>query len=121
MHARLSWKQWTRLQKALFISFAIHGALLTLRIASPERFDRLFSDAPLDVILVNTRAKAEAPDKAQALAQTQLAGGGELKNGRAASPLPTTAISPTLETCANGWWRTARYFSQLQTPSAFCI
>jgi protein TonB len=89
----LSWKQWTRLQKALFISFAIHGALLTLRIASPERFDRLFSDAPLDVILVNTRAKAEAPDKAQALAQTQLAGGGELKNGRAASPLPTAATT----------------------------
>jgi protein TonB len=53
----------------------------------------LFSDAPLDVILVNTRAKAEAPDKAQALAQTQLAGGGELKSGRAASPLPTAATT----------------------------
>jgi protein TonB len=77
----------------LFISFAIHGALLTLRIASPERFDRLFSDAPLDVILVNTRAKADAPDKAQALAQTQLAGGGEQKSGRAASPLPTAATT----------------------------
>lgn len=51
----------------------------------------MFSDAPLDVILVNTRAKAEAPDKAQALSQTQLAGGGELKSGRAASPLPTAA------------------------------
>jgi protein TonB len=93
MHPGFSWKQWTRLQKALFISFAIHGALLTLRIASPERFDRLFSDAPLDVILVNTRAKAEAPEKAQALAQTQLAGGGELKSGRAASPLPTAATT----------------------------
>ena len=93
MHPGFSWKQWTRLQKALFISFAIHGALLTLRIASPERFDRLFSDAPLEVILVNTRAKAEAPEKAQALAQTQLAGGGELKSGRAASPLPTSATT----------------------------
>jgi protein TonB len=67
--------------------------LLTLRIADPERFDRLFSDAPLDVILVNTRAKADAPDKAQALAQTQLAGGGEQKSGRAASPLPTAATT----------------------------
>jgi periplasmic protein TonB len=93
MLSRLSWRNWSRLQKALFISFAIHGALLTLRIADPERFDRLFSDAPLDVILVNTRAKADAPDKAQALAQTQLAGGGELKEGRAASPLPTAATT----------------------------
>jgi periplasmic protein TonB len=93
MLSRLSWHNWSRLQKALFISFAIHGALLTLRIADPERFDRLFSDAPLDVILVNTRAKADAPDKAQALAQTQLAGGGELKSGRAASPLPTAATT----------------------------
>jgi protein TonB len=65
--------------------------LLTLRLAAPERFDRLFSDTPLDVILVNTSAKADAPDNAQALAQTQLAGGGELKSGRAASPLPTAA------------------------------
>ena len=93
MLSRLSWHNWSRLQKALFISFAIHGALLTLRIADPERFDRLFSDAPLDVILVNTRAKADAPDKAQALAQTQLAGGGELKSGRAASPLPTAVTT----------------------------
>jgi protein TonB len=93
MLSRFSWKQWSRLQQALFISFVFHGALLTLRIAAPERFDRLFSDAPLDVILVNTRAKADAPDKAQALAQTQLAGGGELKSGRAASPLPTAATT----------------------------
>jgi protein TonB len=88
-----SWSNWSRLHKALFISFAIHGALLTLRIAAPERFERLFSDTPLDVILVNTSAKADAPEKAQALAQTQLAGGGEQKNGRAASPLPSAAIT----------------------------
>jgi protein TonB len=93
MLSRWSWHKWSRLQKALFISFAIHGALLTLRIADPERFNRLFSDAPLDVILVNTLAKADAPEKAQALAQTQLAGGGELKNGRAASPLPTAVTT----------------------------
>jgi protein TonB len=93
MLSRWSWHNWSRLQKALFISFAIHGALLTLRIADPERFNRLFSDAPLDVILVNTLAKADAPEKAQALAQTQLAGGGELKNGRAASPLPTAVTT----------------------------
>lgn len=88
-----SWQHWSRLQKALFISLVFHAALLTLRIAAPERFDRLFSDAPLDVILVNTRAKADAPDQAQALAQTQLAGGGEQKSGRTASPLPTAATT----------------------------
>ncbi len=93
MHSRLSWARWTTLQKALAISLAFHGGLLTLRVAAPERFDRLFSDTPLEVILVNTRAKADAPDKAQALAQTQLAGGGEQKTGRAASPLPTAATT----------------------------
>ena len=93
MHSRFSWARWTTLQKALAISLAFHGALLTLRVAAPERFDRLFSDTPLEVILVNTRAKAEAPDKAQALAQTQLAGGGEQKTGRAASPLPSAATT----------------------------
>lgn len=91
MLSRFSWVKWSTLQKALFISLVVHGALLTLRLAAPERFDRLFSDTPLDVILVNTSAKADAPDNAQALAQTQLAGGGELKSGRAASPLPTAA------------------------------
>jgi len=89
MRLRFYGSRWTTLQIAFAVSFAFHGALLTLRIAAPERFDRLFNDMPLDVILVNTRLKADVPDKAQALAQTQLAGGGELKTGRAASPLPT--------------------------------
>ena len=93
MFSRFSWRSWTTLQKALLISFVFHGALLTLRVAAPERFDRLFSDTPLEVILVNTRAKADAPEKAQALAQTQLAGGGELKAGRAASPIPPAATT----------------------------
>jgi periplasmic protein TonB len=88
---RLNLRSWSTLQRALAISVAVHLALLTLRIAAPEQFDRLFNDTPLDVILVNTRAKADAPDKAQALAQTQLAGGGDAKSGRAASPLPTAA------------------------------
>ena len=79
------------LQVALALSIGVHAGLLTLRMAAPERFDRLFQDTPLDVILVNTRAKSEEPDKAQALAQTQLAGGGELRAGRAASPLPSAA------------------------------
>jgi protein TonB len=68
---------------ALCISLAIHIALAFVRLRVAERIDRVFKDAPLEVILVNTRIQ----EKAQALAQTQLAGGGELKSGRAASPL----------------------------------
>ncbi len=83
----------TRLQWALAISMGVHAALLSLRLAAPAQFDRLFKDTPLDVILVNTRLVSAAPDKAQALAQTQLAGGGEQRSGRAASPLPSAATT----------------------------
>ena len=83
----------TRLQWALAISLGVHAAVLSLRIAAPAQFDRLFKDTPLDVILVNTRLVSVAPDKAQALAQTQLAGGGEQRSGRAASPLPSAATT----------------------------
>ena len=83
----------TRLQWALAISLGVHAALLSLRIAAPASFDRLFKDTALDVILVNTRLVSVAPDKAQALAQTQLAGGGEQRSGRAASPLPSAATT----------------------------
>ena len=72
---------------ALCISLAIHIALAFVRLRVAERIDRVFKDAPLEVILVNTRIQDTPPEKAQALAQTQLAGGGELKSGRAASPL----------------------------------
>ena len=83
----------TRLQWALAISIGVHIALLSLRLAAPAQFDRIFKDTALDVILVNTRIVADAPDKAQALAQTQLAGGGEQRTGRAASPLPSAATT----------------------------
>jgi len=75
------------LQIALCVSLAVHIALAFVRLQVAERMDRVFKDAPLEVILVNTRIQDTPPDKAQALAQTQLAGGGELKSGRAASPL----------------------------------
>ena len=75
------------LQIALLISVAVHAALLTLRIVDPQRFDRIFQDTPLEVVLVNARSK-ERVDKAQALANASLAGGGEADRGRATSPLP---------------------------------
>ncbi|WP_457391350.1 energy transducer TonB [Roseateles sp. P5_E1] len=75
------------LQIALAFSLGVHGALLSLRIAAPEAFNRIFQDTPLEVVLVNTRSNA-APVKAQALAQANLAGGGNMETGRATSPLP---------------------------------
>ena len=84
-------RQLSTLQVALLISLAVHAALLTVRIVDPEGFDRVFQDTPLEVILVNSRS-GEAPTKAQAIAQANLAGGGDAERGRATSPLPPSAI-----------------------------
>ncbi|MEO8250320.1 MAG: TonB family protein [Burkholderiales bacterium] len=85
--AKKSWRNASALQIALFASFAVHAALLTLRFAAPAAFDRIFQESPLEVILVNTRSQ-EKPEKARAIAQTSLAGGGTALQGRATSPLP---------------------------------
>ena len=82
------------LQIALIVSLGVHAALLTVRIVDPERFNRIFQDTPLEVVLVNSRS-GEPPDKAQAIAQAALAGGGEAEAGRATSPLPPSAIVET--------------------------
>ena len=79
------------LQLALLVSIGVHGALLAVRIVDPEGFNRVFQDTPLEVILVNSRS-GEPPEKAQAIAQASLAGGGEAKAGRATSPLPPSAL-----------------------------
>ena len=79
------------LQIALIVSVAVHAALLTVRIVDPEGFNRIFQDTPLEVILVNSRS-GEPPEKAQAIAQAALAGGGEATEGRATSPLPPSAL-----------------------------
>ena len=79
---RLSALQW-----ALGVSAALHALLLSVHFVDPEGFNRIFRDTPLEVILVNARS-TEAPTQAQAIAQAQLAGGGEAAQGRATSPLP---------------------------------
>ncbi len=87
------------LQLALLISLAVHGALLTLKIAAPATFNRLFEQAPLEVILVNAQSKHK-PSKTEALAQSNLQGGGEAQAGRATSPLvnsPQTRDGDALE------------------------
>lgn len=82
----------TALHIALLISFGVHAALLTVRFVDPESFNRVFTDTPLEVILVNARS-TEPPLKAQAIAQAALAGGGEAQAGRATSPLPPSALT----------------------------
>ena len=87
----------TTLQIALLASLAVHVVLLTVRFVDPERFNRLFQDTPLEVILVNARSD-ELPTQAQAIAQASLAGGGEAAAGRATSPLPPAATVELGET-----------------------
>jgi protein TonB len=77
----------TTLQIALAVSVLAHAALLTVRFVAPERFNRVFQDTPLEVVLVNARSE-ERPESAQAIAQANLAGGGDADQGRATSPLP---------------------------------
>lgn len=78
------------LQLALLVSLGVHAALLTVRFVNPEGFNRVFQDTPLEVILVNARSD-QRPDKAVAIAQAALAGGGDAERGRATSPLPPAA------------------------------
>lgn len=75
------------LQWALLVSVGVHAALLAVRFVDPAGFNRVFDDTPLEVILVNTRSN-EKPAKAQAIAQADLAGGGDADKGRATTPLP---------------------------------
>ena len=84
-------KSLSTLQIALGLSIAFHAVLLTVRFVDPERFDRVFQDSPLEVILVNAKSN-EKPDKAKAIAQASLAGAGQLEKGRATSPLPPSAL-----------------------------
>ena len=97
------------LQIALLVSVGLHAALLTLRFVDPEGFNRVFQDTPLEVILVNSRSN-EAPTKAQAIAQANLAGGGDAAQGRATSPLPPSAAVET----GNASEESQRQIEQLQ-------
>ncbi|MDO5691572.1 MAG: TonB family protein [Pseudomonadota bacterium] len=82
----------TTLQWALGLSVLLHAVLLTIRFVDPEGFKRVFQDTTLDVVLVNAESD-EKPEKAQALAQATLAGGGDAADKRIVStPLPPAPI-----------------------------
>lgn len=102
------------LQLALGISVAVHAVLLTVRIVDPEAFNRVFEDTPLEVVLVNARTN-EKPDKARAIAQATMAGGGEAQQGRATSPLPSALISDSGDAIEEETQRKLQTMQQQQT------
>ncbi len=77
------------LSVALGVSLFLHAILLSIHFKLPEKLDNVRQQA-LDVILVNSKHAAK-PTKAQAKAQTNLDGGGNVaENRRAKTPLPAT-------------------------------
>lgn len=69
------------------VSLAVHALLLSIHFQFPDA-TRAFKDKALDIILVNSKS-ARKPAEAQALAQTNLDGGGNVdEDRRAKTPLP---------------------------------
>lgn len=107
-------RSFSTLQLALGISLAVHAVLLTVRFVDPQAFERVFHDTPLEVILVNARS-ASVPDKARAIAQSSMAGGGESDAGRATSPLPSSQITDTGDTLEDDAQKRVRRLYKKQT------
>jgi len=75
---------------ALIVSLSLHAVALSLHFKFPEAA-RAFEEKALDIILVNSKS-ARKPTEAQALAQTNLDGGGNTdQNRRVKTPLPPSA------------------------------
>lgn len=88
------WSGLDRPSRALLVSVAIsillHAILLTIHFRFPEAMHWKAESQPLEVVLVNAKTR-DKPERARALAQANLAGGGN-SDARlsATSPLPTT-------------------------------
>ncbi len=97
------WNPWTNVNSALLppplpashrnlwigigTSIFLHAILLALNFKFPDA-SRAFQDKALEIILVNSKS-ARKPTKAQALAQTNLDGGGDTdQDRRIRTPLP---------------------------------
>ena len=84
-------KQGTRIALALLASAAVHGMVLSTQVVHVN--PRLFEDPnlPMEVVLVNAKT-AESPLNPDALAQVNLAGGGNTdEERRLKSPLPASS------------------------------
>ena len=79
-----------RLQLALAVSVVLHAVILSISFTLPVRPPH--RDPGLEVVLVNAR-HARAPDKAEALAQANVDGGGNSdRQVRPKSPLPPQQV-----------------------------
>lgn len=79
---------------AVGVSLLVHALLLTLHFQFPDASTAMREKA-LDIILVNAKS-AKKPRDAQALAQSNLDGGGNTdENRRAKTPLPPTSQQTT--------------------------
>ncbi|MFC5302200.1 energy transducer TonB [Azospira restricta] len=79
-----------KLWLAVGASLLLHGGLLSLNFQFPDA-TRAVKDKALEIILVNSKS-ARRPSEAQALAQANLDGGGNVDdNRRAKTPLPPSA------------------------------
>jgi protein TonB len=107
-------RSFSPLQLALGVSVAVHAVLLTVRFVDPESFNRVFQDTPLEVVLVNARTN-ERPDKASAIAQFAMAGGGEADQGRATSPLPPSLLSASGDSLEDETQRQLQAMQEQQT------
>ena len=110
----MNFKTLSPLQLALGVSLLVHGVLLTVRLVDPETFNRVFEDTPLEVVLVNARTQ-DKPTKAQAIAQTSMAGGGEAEEGRATSPLPSSLRQQSGEDAEEATYRQLQTLQEQQT------
>lgn len=110
-------RTFSTLELALLASISVHAVLLTIRFVDPESFNRVFEDTPLEVILVNARSD-EKPDKAKAIAQASLAGGGDAEKGRATSPLPPSAFTDAGDASEE---ETARKLQNLQEQQTLLL
>ncbi|MFY9314485.1 MAG: hypothetical protein WAO95_02865, partial [Burkholderiales bacterium] len=72
------------------VSILLHAVLLMVHFRFPDAMRWNSANQPLEVVLVNSKTR-EKPDRARALAQANLDGGGNTDaRQRATSPLPTT-------------------------------
>jgi protein TonB len=74
---------------ALTVSIGLHLTVLAIRFVDPTAFRVQSSDPTLEIILVNAKSETK-PGRAEALAQTNLDGGGTHEHGRRTSPLPNS-------------------------------
>ena len=72
------------------VSVLLHAVLLLVHFRYPDAMRWNSSSQPLEVVLVNSKTR-EKPERARALAQANLDGGGNSDaRQRATTPLPTT-------------------------------